>query len=276
MKIGSIDISKVHLGSNEVGKMYLGSTLIWPSDFLPISNGLIAWLDGRDITSGATYWEASTKVQSIYPGFKLQFASGNTLVAGTCMRVGSNGGASMQTGSSAKSCNNPFVEGNVAANGSMTIEVVFCGASTYLGNRFGGGTYYGNSFAQWRYQFYISESSGPSWQVHNGSAWEYIIQSDTVVNDGNPHVVSWQKDGSTCRLYIDGVLDKEVTNTTLRLPVGATNNLVGIGRYNDTNSSQTNNYLADYYSYAIYNRALSASEIHSNYITLFNRYNLWQ
>lgn len=243
-------------------------------NLLPIADGLIAWLDGKDITVGATNWEASTEVSCLYAGFKLRFASGNTLVAGTCMRVGNNGGASMQTASNTRICNNPFAQVGMSSTSSMTIEYVFDVGSFSSAKRIGGGAYYGNAgtYGPWRYIIEKSSTNTIVINYHNGSTWKAFTTQQPL--SAGPHVFSYQKDGTTVRIYIDGALDLEVQNSELKLPVGAQSNLVGIGRYDGIQTTTSNNATGDYYSYAIYNRALSAAEILQNKQAYFNRYNL--
>jgi hypothetical protein len=90
--------------------------------------------------------------------------------------------------------------------------------------------------------------------------------SNTSVNDGKWHYIAATNNGTTCSMYIDGILDKTYSET----PSYST------GIYNQI-SGQTdgNNHMNGSISFAhIYNRALSAYEIKQNFDYYRTRYGI--
>lgn len=94
-------------------------------------------------------------------------------------------------------------------------------------------------------------------------ASNYIYaDSSTIVNDGNWHHVVGMRNGATVKLYIDGV-DRSGTQTTIGT-VGTTNNTVTV-KIGYPSYAGSTYFIGMIDSTRIYSRALTASEIISNY-----------
>jgi len=90
--------------------------------------------------------------------------------------------------------------------------------------------------------------------------------SNTSVNDGSWHYLAATNNGTTCSMYIDGVLDKTYSETPS----------YGTSIYNQiAGQANGNNHMNGSISFAhIYNRALSAYEIKQNFDYYRTRYNI--
>ena len=90
--------------------------------------------------------------------------------------------------------------------------------------------------------------------------------SNTSVNDGKWHYISATNNGTTCSMYIDGILDKTYSET----PSYST------GIYNQiSGQADGNNHMDGSIGFAhIYNRALSAYEIKQNFDFYRTRYGI--
>lgn len=245
---------------------------------LPISNGLISWLDCNDIDSNSNRWYCSQSVQALYPGFNVQFSTrDNIIVSGRYLEsTGADGGASARI-YGGKTCDNPFYAIGASSNPDATFELVMNGVYTNTDQSeqaiFGGN--YVSRASQWRWQVRITNQGVMELYAHNGSAWGVKLLGVTVVGDGNPHHVVYSKNGSTISFYVDGALDNQAVDSSLRLNTAQNANLMGVGRYDivETTAS-THSSAGKYYSFSIYNRALSATEVLQNKQAYFKRYNL--
>lgn len=245
---------------------------------LPISNGLIAWLDGNDINSGDTNWTCSANIQTIYPSFNVQFSTTNTqLVAGSNMRInGYKGGAHMQQSNSVPTCENPLYVANLSESDNVTYEIVanldvnseweyLCGG-TFIGS----GIYASNGKYRW-YAYFSNDTLG--WNIQNGSLWVLAVSLQNNIRDASPHHVAFVKSANDYFIYIDGVLSAQNT-ASLGIPAVRWGGLIGIGRYDGLNNTTGRASAGNYYCFSIYNRALSAAEILQNKQAYFKRYNL--
>ena len=122
-----------------------------------------------------------------------------------------------------------------------------------------------------------------SYGVGSGKAryWYYtapwqILDSNTSVNDGQWHNLVWAKSGTNMKIYVDNVLDKDVTL------VGNVNGpLYSLGsRWGPCNSAgygaNTNSYGSTFNgSLAVlmaYHKQLSAAEVSRNYVAMKTRF----
>ena len=276
IKIGGTEIVDIAIGSTPIEKAYIGSQLVWEKggDPLPVSDGLIIWLDGKDLTSSPTYWYTSSKLACIYSSFYIQFrTTNNTFVAGSHFEItGNEGGCTTYTGTNKKISANPFYIAGLGNTSSMTIEAVInkTNSSNII---ISGGCYYGSSaVGKYRYQYLVS-GGHLALMWHNGSSWN-TYTGDATLDANTPYHVVFQKDGDYVRFYINGVLDKEISASSYRIPSVENCGLIGFGRYDRLNNTTGQTGPSKYYSLAIYNRALSLSEIQQNYQNYFLRYNL--
>ena len=278
IKLGISDLSKAYVGSSEVSKMYLGSELVYSAEELPISNGLLYWLDGKDIKSGMTDWNTSSKVSCIASNLKVRIATnGNTLHPSECLEVsGSSGGASAFTAANTKIAENPFYTASMSQTDNVTMECVASLSFLNTGSSFlvGGACYGSGSSAYYRYQLYVSGSNKEIYlSYHDGSSWKSIHFTFVVQANTNYHFV-FQRENDVVKLYVNGTKVEEQTNTEYKIPIKQNCGLIGIGRYDRVNDTSKVNGTGKFYSQSMYNRALTETEIIQNYNTYFKRYNL--
>jgi hypothetical protein len=119
------------------------------------------------------------------------------------------------------------------------------------------GSIYINRFTTGKILAFFDGSTG------NNSAADV---SNTSVNDGKWHYLAATNNGTTCSMYIDGILDKTYSET----PFYST------GIYNQiSGQADGNNHMNGSVSSAhIYNRALTAQEIKQNFNATKKRYGL--
>ena len=90
-----------------------------------------------------------------------------------------------------------------------------------------------------------------------------IIASDEAIDLGVNHTITGTYDGSTVKLYVDGVLKKTLSSTAeISNPTDSTPMVIGCNP-NET-GCDTHYTAADIYAVRIYNRALTQNEINKN------------
>ena len=90
-----------------------------------------------------------------------------------------------------------------------------------------------------------------------------IIASDETIDLGVNHTITGTYDGSTVKLYVDGVLKKTLSSTAgISNPTDSTPMVIGCNP-NET-GCDTHYTAADIYAVRIYNRALTQNEINKN------------
>jgi hypothetical protein len=110
------------------------------------------------------------------------------------------------------------------------------------------------------YMLYLEKSDGGGYYKFRyilTDLGQYILSSSTVQKDRWYHVVG-TFDGTTGRLYVDGVLNSSAPQSS---PLTDRNNQVYIGR----GISGTNSFSGSIDEVRVYNRALSATEISALY-----------
>jgi hypothetical protein len=106
----------------------------------------------------------------------------------------------------------------------------------------------------------MSTTNGGQFLIKNG-ATTYTVDSSVSVNDGNWHHMASTYDGTTMRVYVDGVQTGSGTSFSGNLPTEAGNVRIGAD-YNITPSGFFRGSMDDVY---VYNRALTASEVQKLY-----------
>ena len=94
-----------------------------------------------------------------------------------------------------------------------------------------------------------------------------FVQSTFQVGDGNWHFICGTNDGTTSKLYIDGILNNQAASAGLA-PVQSN---IGIGYWSFQNIRFLNGRIPQV---QIYNRALTAQEVRQNYNATKNRFGL--
>ena len=255
----------------------------------PIENGLILWLDGHDLTTGNNTWGCAgvnTLVDSVYDAnWNIRISSYATIVEGQYLQcTNKRGGASTQISSNYVSSDNPLYIIGHEETDDITFEIVFKldgtnRSDSYTLDRLWGCTYAGGTSTVeglWRWNGEMNNDGTLSIKTFNGSTWLTALTTTTNIDDGNFHYMTLTKSGSLISLYVDGQLEDSITNTDFRLNIKQYGYAIGIGRYdglNNTSESGVKGLKGNYYSYAMYNRALSTNEILSNYATYNYLYN---
>ena len=210
-----------------------------------VTNGLIYYLDAANTRS---YSGSGNTAYALIGGI------GGTLLNGV-------GFSSLYAGYFSLDGTNDYIDfGTLPANtsGKATVACWVKTTSSTTGlplsfDSYGG--IYINRFTTGKILAFFDGSTG------NNTSADVSVRS---VNDGNWHYLSATTDGSTCSMYIDGVLDKTYSETPL----------FGTSIYNSIGGQADGfNFINCFVSMAhIYNRDLSAQEILQNYNATKKRY----
>ena len=247
-----------------------------PTNNTITTDGLLFWFDGKDIDSSSQYWESSSSVTTLIPAIKVKYAtSGNTIHNGECLeRKGTSGGASSVTANGTYHSYNPFYTAGMSQTSDVTMEVLFIKGDDDASSSLFGGTASGATGANSYYRYQVTTvNDNFSYYFHNGSGWIYIDSGITLLKNTVYHAALCISNG-TMTFYLNGEKLSEKTESTLKIPIHQKNGLIGIGRYNNLSTSESQSSDIKVYSLSMYNRVLSQSEIALDYNVLKNRYNL--
>lgn len=184
--------------------------------------------------------------------------TGQKTVTANSVTYASNGNISFNGSSNFLTLQNTTLgNGNlpwtVSAWVKSTTTATTLGAGSILSNQSGGPVYSvmginSGKIVYWTYQ---------------NSAWAQKLGVGTTVNDGNWHMLTWVNySNSTMDMYVDGVLDSNVPNSTS----GNQNPVDRIGgSWNSLFPGSINNL-------SIYNKALTAAEVIQNFNALRGRF----
>ena len=256
-----------------------------PQEDTPVEDGLIFWLDGKDVDSSSSYWRSSTLVNSLIPNFRLQYSSTNTVKnQGKCMTItgsGKNAGASEQTG-----------EGSSTGGGRLQPNIFYTLGNTYTHNfsfdvffnvstlpsssitehRIASG---GNTYGDGSYRYALvclNDKRIRFGQNINGTwRWAYF---DTPITLGYHHIViNVDCTNNTCTAFLDGTING-TGSYSYGCPVSISNNSIGLARYHGLQNTSTDDasVIGDFYSLTYYNRILTDAEVKQNYEFYKNRY----
>ena len=101
--------------------------------------------------------------------------------------------------------------------------------------------------------------------IDEAAAYKYTGISNTVLSTGNVYHVAVTYDGSTLKLYVNGTLEKS-SSVSGNIRQALNNTVMSLGT-NPNGTSPTSPYFnGKIYSAAVYNRALTADEVHQNYV----------
>lgn len=245
--------------------------------------GLVVWLDGKTLKSGDTEWWCNNQEDYVSrSNWGVKFKNTDTSIGNNCMIVsGNTGGASIQTASGydhflVENPNPMYNNGIININTPITYELVFKLDKNYNMSNYMhlfGSTYTIDK----EYSHYLRlYDTGYLALAYSKGDYGYtaVGSSNHTIKDGKYHVVTLTKNASNIwSMYIDGQF-KSTGTDVLPLQQNPKDGLIGIGRYDGLGSTNTVSAPGEYYSFAMYNRALTAEEIQSNYTTYLNRYNL--
>ena len=117
------------------------------------------------------------------------------------------------------------------------------------------------------YGLYTGEGGGLSFYVYDGNTYVRSPERGQEVWDGGWHYVAGTYDGSDVRLYVDGLEVGTGTQTTISINYGLlTDQKFYIGAQSDLQGGcGATNFIGDVDEIKVWNRALSASEIQSDF-----------
>jgi len=258
MKFGSNTIDAIKLGSSTVNKIYVGSTQVWPT------GGLQLYYDPDNTSS---YSGSGTTVTDL---------STNAYTTGRLENgVGFNDGVfTLSDGVFTFDGTDDYIDTNqnIAISGSYTLNVWAKNTSDTSDFRMLVGTETSDG-SSWNYRLYYRLSDGKvvgDVKVAAGPVEDEVV-STAAYNDSEWHMLTFVRNTSTAKLYlyIDGVLDTEETDATAALDTSNAQEM-WIGR---------SPYLGGSYPFGgsigevkIYNSALTADEISTNYNDSVNGY----
>ena len=258
MKFGSNTINAVKLGSSTVDKIYVGSTQVWPT------GGLQLYYDPDNTSS---YSGSGTTVTDL---------STNAYTTGRLENgVGFNDGVfTLSDGVFTFDGTDDYIDTNqnIAISGSYTLNVWAKNTSDTSDFRMLVGTETSDG-SSWNYRIYYNIGNGKVYgdvKVAAGPVQDEVV-STAAYNDSEWHMLTFVRNTSTAKLYlyIDGVLDTEETDATAALDASNAQEM-WIGR---------SPYLGGSYPFGgsigevkIYNSALTADEISTNYNDSVNGY----
>ena len=249
----------------------------------PVEDGLIFWLDGKDVDSSSSYWSSSTLVNSIVQNFRLKFSSTNTVKnQGKCMTItgnGTNAGASEQQGygndSDGRIQPNIFLGYSTSHPFSFDVffNVTSLPSSSISEHRIVGGTWiWGDADANYRYFLdYKDKRIRFSQNINNTWHTKYF---DTLITLGYHHiVVNVDCTNNKLTAFLDGNISCE-DSASYGCPNGTYSNAIGLARYNGliAKDFEDASVIGDFYSLTYYNRILTDAEVNQNYEFYKNRY----
>lgn len=250
----------------------------------PVEDGLIFWLDGKDVDSNSSYWSSSTLVNSLVQNFRLKYSSTNTVKnQGKCMTItgtGKNAGASEQTGNGNSSDGRiqPNIFLGYSTNHPFSFDVFFnvtsLPSSSISEHRIVGGTWtWGDADANYRYTLVCTGDKRIMFGQYINDTWRRIY-FDTLITLGYHHiVVNVDCTNNKLTAFLDGNISCE-DSASYGCPNGTHSNAIGLARYVGLNntSSDDASVIGDFYSLTYYNRILTDAEVNQNYEFYKNRY----
>lgn len=251
----------------------------------PVEDGLIFWLDGKDVDSSSSYWSSSTLVNSLVQNFRLKYSSTNTVKnQGYCMTTrgnGKNAGASEQTGDGSSTGggrvqHNIFYTLGYTYRHDFSFDVFFrvsaLPSSSIEEHRIVSGN---NTFGDGSYRYALvclnDKRIRFGQNINRSWLWVYF---DTPIRLGYHHItINVDCTNGECTAFLDG----NVSGTgsyNYGCPVSISDNSIGLARYHGLQytSSDDASVIGDFYSLTYYNRILTDAEVKQNYEFYKNRY----
>lgn len=266
MKLGSNDIDKVMLGSTEVDAVYVGSTQVWPvsSDYTApdyVSSGLQMYYNPEDPTS---YSGTGTTLTDL---------SGNGYNATLVNSPTHSTNSFSFAGASSQYIASPNMVSSFNSTSAFTVEVWYSPNYTTQGD---GGTVLQESgtatpSTTWYYSL-VEHRKAP----FGALAYDYAgiwTGSLTSVNPGPTfsnqvwRLQTLTYDGTNGRIYTNGTLGRTVALTRM-LPWNNSADyylMIGAGSGTQQSGAGANYFTGNIGIVRAYNRALSDSEVASNY-----------
>ncbi len=256
-----------------------------PQEDTPVEDGLIFWLDGKDVDSSSSYWRSSTLVNSLIPNFRLQYSSTNTVKnQGKCMTItgtGQNAGASEQTGVGSSTGGgrlqpNIFYTLGYTYKHDFSFDVFFevsaLPSSSIAEHRIASGTWtYGDG--SYRYTLVCCNDKRIMFAQNINGNWQRFY-FDTLITLGYHHIViNVDCTNNTFTAFLDGNVSC-TASASFGCPVGISDNAIGLARYVGLQDTSTNDasVIGNFYSLTYYNRILTSAEVRQNYEFYKNRY----
>lgn len=248
----------------------------------PVEDGLIFWLDGKDVDSGSSYWSSSTLVNSLVQNFRLKYSSTNTVKnQGKCMTItgnGKNAGASEQQGygNSSDGRIQPNIFLGYSTSNPFSFDVFFnvttLPSSSISGHNIVGGTWiWGDADSNYRYNLSCTGDKRIMFGQYINDTWRWIY-FDTLITLGYHHiVVNVDCTNNKLTAFLDGNISCE-DSASYGCPNGTYSNAIGLARYNGLINDSDTSVIGDFYSLTYYNRILTDAEVNQNYEFYKNRY----
>ena len=246
----------------------------------PVEDGLIFWLDGKDVDSGSSYWSSSTLVNSLVQNFRLKYSSTNTVKnQGKCMTItgnGKNAGASEQQGYGSDGRIQPNIFLGYSTSHPFSFDVFFnvtsLPSSSISGHSIVGGTWtWGDADANYRYTLACAGDKRIMFGQYINGTWHWIY-FDTLITLGYHHiVVNVDCTNNKLTAFLDGNISCE-DSASYGCPNGTYSNAIGLARYSGLMDGSDTSVIGDFYSLTYYNRILTDAEVNQNYEFYKNRY----
>ena len=251
----------------------------------PVEDGLIFWLDGKDVDSNSSYWSSSTLVNSFVQNFRLKYSSTNTVKnQGKCMTItgtGKNAGAS-ESIDYGNTTNNGRIQPNIflgySTSHPFSFEVFFkvtsLPSSSVNEHKIVGATWnWGDADSNYRYCLDCYKDKRIRFSQYINNTW-HTTYFDTLITLGYHHiVVNVDCTNNKLTAFLDGNISCE-DSAGYGCPNGTYSNAIGLARYNGLQNTDTNasSVIGDFYSLTYYNRILTDAEVNQNYEFYKNRY----
>lgn len=227
-----------------------------------VTNGLVLYLDAANPTS---YVSGSLNWNDISRG-----GNNGTLVNGPTFNTGS-GGSIVFDGT------NNYVSGSssISLSNNFTLQIAINPSTQAVG------TYKEIASFQQLYSsnlgWYVGIDNRPAASVANtvfisigsDSSYLYSAQNTVVTNGINKFIISFVCTGGVLSVYVNGVQTAGLSSNNTSRTINYSGNDFFIGK-----STGTGRYAGSWYSYLLYNRALSANEILQNYNATKGRFGL--
>ena len=256
-----------------------------PQEDTPVEDGLIFWLDGKDVNSSSSYWSCSTLVNSLIQNFRLKYSSTNTVKnQGKCMTItgnGKNAGASEQIGygnqNDGRLQPNIFSTLGYGYKHNFSFDVFFnvtsLPSSSISEHRIVGGTWIWGDDFNYRYTLVCTGDKRIMFEQYIDSTW-CRAYFDTSITLGYHHiVVNVDCTNNKLTAFLDGNVSC-TASASYGCPNGRYGNAIGLARYVGllNTDSDDASLIGNFYSLTYYNRILTAAEVRQNYEFYKNRY----
>lgn len=244
IKIGDSSLADCKIGDTQVTKIYLGDTLIWErggggGGGSVVKDGLICWLDGRDIDASTRVWSDRSGQNNAFNFRSAPTANGKSYIPKSSDRcygtIAHTGDYSIEI----------YLKSNDESDGfKVALESSYGSDGSGLTTQLSTGVYSSSASIIGFFKYVVS--------IGNTDSLPYITNRVGSNSTGNL-LISIVYSGTTCTVYFDGV--QAYSNQ-----FGANSDTWYIGsRDGDRVSTE-----ALIHSVRFYNKALTQAEINTN------------